>query len=56
MAMLPFRLPNAPNSIMGLINQVFNPFSCIFVVVYFKDILTDSVDIGTNLRHLRIIM
>jgi hypothetical protein len=54
--MIPFRLSNAPNAFMWLMNTMLQPYIGKFVVVYFDDILIFSNKKGDHLQHLKIIL
>ena len=53
---MPFRLTNASEAFMDLMNRVFRPYVDQFVVVFIDDILVYSKDAQEHEQHLRIVL
>ncbi|KAA3487670.1 DNA/RNA polymerases superfamily protein [Gossypium australe] len=53
---MPFRLTNAPEIFMDLMNRIFKPHLDRFVVVFINDILIYPQDESEHTEHLRIVL
>ena len=50
---MPFGLSNASSIFQALMNEIFWPHLCKFVLVFFDNIIVYSADFPTHLGHLR---
>jgi hypothetical protein len=53
---MPFGLTNAPTTFQALMNDVLQDFICVFVFVFFDDILIFSDSWSSHLQHVRMIL
>jgi hypothetical protein len=51
-----FRLINAPNTFIILMNQVLQPFINKFIMAYFDDIIMSSHNEINHIKHLRSVL
>jgi hypothetical protein len=50
---MPFGLKNAPTTLMGMMDDVLQPFTNSFLVVYLDDILIFNKNWDEHLQHIQ---
>lgn len=52
---MPFGLSNAPSTFQATMNDMFRPFLCKFILVFFDDILIFSQQLSHHIQHLELV-